>query len=97
MTQLTGRKTPFVSPKTVQLAHDYSKPAGLTQFLKAKLIGNIVQILSHQSSAMLNVYTDTNCIARLEEKETDWKAGDEVMVEVTPYDLTKGRIIFRFK
>jgi len=24
-------------------------------------------------------------------------AGDEVMVEVTPYDLSKGRIIFRFK
>jgi translation initiation factor IF-1 len=24
-------------------------------------------------------------------------SGDEVMVEVTPYDLTKGRIIFRFK
>jgi translation initiation factor IF-1 len=24
-------------------------------------------------------------------------AGDEVMVEVTPYDLTKGRIIYRFK
>ena len=24
-------------------------------------------------------------------------AGDEVMDEVTPYDLTKGRIIFRFK
>ena len=24
-------------------------------------------------------------------------AGDEVMVGVTPYDLTKGRIIFRFK
>jgi len=23
--------------------------------------------------------------------------GDEVMVEVTPYDLTKGRITFRFK
>ena len=22
--------------------------------------------------------------------------GDDVMVEVTPYDLTKGRIIFRF-
>ena len=22
--------------------------------------------------------------------------GDEVMVEVTPYDLTKGRIIFRY-
>ena len=23
-------------------------------------------------------------------------AGDEVMVQVTPYDLTKGRIIFRY-
>jgi len=23
-------------------------------------------------------------------------SGDQVMVEVTPYDLTKGRIIFRF-
>ena len=23
-------------------------------------------------------------------------AGDSVLVEVTPYDLTKGRIIFRF-
>lgn len=24
-------------------------------------------------------------------------AGDEVMVELTPYDLTKGRITFRYK
>jgi translation initiation factor IF-1 len=23
-------------------------------------------------------------------------AGDEVLVEVTPYDLTKGRIVFRY-
>ena len=23
-------------------------------------------------------------------------AGDQVMVEITPYDLTKGRIIFRY-
>ena len=24
-------------------------------------------------------------------------AGDEVLVEITPYDLTKGRITYRFK
>ena len=24
-------------------------------------------------------------------------AGDEVLLQVTPYDLTKGRIIFRYK
>lgn len=80
LAQLIGRKAPFVVPKITQLGHNYSKPAGLTQFLKANINGDIVQILSHQSSAMLNVYADTNCIARLEEKETDWKAGDEILV-----------------
>ena len=68
----------------MQLSHDYSKPAGLTQFLKAKLSATGVQILSHQSSAMLNVYADTNCIARLEEKETNWKEGDEIVVYQIP-------------
>lgn len=80
LAQLTGRKSPFVAPKIARLSHDYSKPAGLTQFLKAHINGDFVQILSHQSSAMLNVYTDTNCIARLEEKDTVWKEGDEVTV-----------------
>jgi molybdopterin molybdotransferase len=80
LAHLTGRKSPFIVPKIARLGHDYSKPAGLTQFLKANITGDVVQILSHQSSAMLNVYADTNCIARLEEKETDWKVGDEVTV-----------------
>jgi molybdopterin molybdotransferase len=80
LAHLTGRKSPFIVPKIARLGHDYSKPAGLTQFLKANMNGNVIQILSHQSSAMLNVYADTNCIARLEEKETDWKVGDEVTV-----------------
>ena len=84
LSQLTGRKSPFVVPKTAQLSHDYSKPAGLTQFLKAKSTGDKVQILSHQSSAMLNVYTDANCIARLEEKETDWAEGDELTIYQIP-------------
>ena len=84
LAQLTGRKLPFVTPKTAKLAHNYAKPAGLTQFLKAKLTGDNVQILSHQSSAMLNVYTDTNCIARLEEKDTNWKEGDEITVYQIP-------------
>ncbi|MEJ6582551.1 MAG: molybdopterin molybdotransferase MoeA [Crocinitomicaceae bacterium] len=80
LAHLTGRKSPFIAPKIARLGHDYSKPAGLTQFLKANMNGNVIQILSHQSSAMLNVYADTNCIARLEEKDTDWKSGDEITV-----------------
>ncbi len=80
LAQLTGRKSPFVVPKIAHLVHDYSKPEGLTQFLKANLTGDNLRILSHQSSAMLNVYTDTNCIARFEEKETNWAKGDEIMI-----------------
>ena len=84
LAQLTGKKSPFIVPKITQLSHDYSKPAGLTQFLKAKSTGDKVQILSHQSSAMLNAYTDTNCIARLEEKKTAWVEGDKVTIYQIP-------------
>jgi len=52
----------------------------LTQFLKANFKGDAVTILSHQSSAMLNIYTDTNCILRLEENDTDWNVADEVVI-----------------
>ncbi len=80
LAQLTGRKTPFNPPRVVELTHDYTKPKGLTQFLKANFKGDTVTILSHQSSAMLNSYTDANCILRLEENDTDWSAGDEVVI-----------------
>ena len=80
LAQLTGRRTPFNPPRVVELTHDYTKPKGLTQFLKANFKGDTVTILSHQSSAMLNIYTDANCILRLEENDTDWSAGDEVVI-----------------
>ena len=33
---------------------------------------------------------------KLRKIELEFFAGDNVMVEMTPYDLTKGRITFRF-
>mgnify|MGYP003329790653 FL=1 len=35
--------------------------------------------------------------ARMRKNRIRVLAGDEVLVQVTPYDLTKGRIIFRYK
>jgi translation initiation factor IF-1 len=42
------------------------------------------EIIAHAAGRMRK-----NCIRVL--------AGDKVLVEMTPYDLSKGRIIFRFK
>ena len=35
--------------------------------------------------------------ARMRKNRIRVLAGDEVLVQITPYDLTKGRIIFRYK
>ncbi len=51
---------------------------------KVKLLTNGHKIIAHTAGKMRK-----NRIRVL--------AGDEVLVEMTPYDLTKGRIIYRFK
>ena len=51
---------------------------------KVKLLGNGHEVLAHISGKMRK-----NFIRIL--------PGDRVLVEVTPYDLTRGRIIYRFK
>ena len=38
-----------------------------------------------------------NTAGRMRKNRIRVLAGDEVLVQVTPYDLTKGRIIFRYK
>ena len=47
-------------------------------------LGNGHEVLAHAAGKMRK-----HCIRVL--------AGDKVTVEMTPYDLTKGRITFRFK
>ena len=61
--------------------------------------GKVTELLPN---AMFRVKLENNhevlahTAGRLRKNRIRVLAGDEVKVEVTPYDLTKGRIIFRF-
>ena len=61
--------------------------------------GKVVEILKNAQFRILleNGHTITaHTAGKLRKNRIRVLAGDNVMVEVTPYDLTKGRIIFRF-
>ena len=61
--------------------------------------GKVIDLLPH---AMFRVKLENNHIVtaltagKLRKNRIRVLQGDNVTVEVTPYDLTKGRIIFRF-
>ena len=61
--------------------------------------GKVIELLPN---AMFRVQWENNHIVtahtagKLRKNRIRVLAGDQVMVEVTPYDLTKGRIIFRY-
>ena len=62
--------------------------------------GTIIEALSN---AMFRVELENghevlaHTAGRMRKNRIRVLAGDEVLVQVTPYDLTKGRIIFRYK
>ena len=62
--------------------------------------GSIIEALSN---AMFRVELENghevlaHTAGRMRKNRIRVLAGDEVLVQVTPYDLTKGRIIFRYK
>ena len=61
--------------------------------------GKVTELLPN---AMFRVTLENNHVVlahtagKLRKNRIRILAGDQVMVEVTPYDLTKGRIIFRY-
>jgi molybdopterin molybdotransferase len=63
-----------------RLTADYKKTAKLTHFLKARILEGKVEILTGQSSAMLNSFVTANCIAKLESGREEWSEGDEISV-----------------
>ena len=70
---------------------------GKQDFLEFK--GEVKELLPN---AMFKVKLENNheilahTAGKLKKNRIRILAGDSVLVEVTPYDLTKGRIIFRF-
>ena len=61
--------------------------------------GKVIEILKNAQFRVLleNGHTITaHTAGKLRKNRIRVLAGDQVLVEMTPYDLTKGRITFRF-
>ncbi len=65
-----------------------------------KFAGVVVELLPN-ATFRVKLENDHEIIAhtagRMRKNRIRVLAGDKVEVEMTPYDLTKGRIVFRFK
>ena len=67
---------------------------------KIEFKGKVTELLPN---AMFRVMLENNhevlahTAGRMRKNRIRVLAGDEVLVQITPYDLTKGRIIFRYK
>lgn len=63
-----------------KLSADFTKKPGLTQFMKAKYIGDQVTILHAQESYKMNAFVESNCMVELDEDKSRFSQGDQVRV-----------------
>ncbi len=66
------------------LSSDYSKPTGLTHFLKGSYEAGKVTPLGAQESYRLRSFAQANCLIYLAEEKTEFKSGDEVTIFILP-------------
>lgn len=77
---MTRRNEGYLKRKFVKLNGDFEKSASLTVFLKGMVVEETVEILSFQSSAMLNSFIDANCLIKLDEGITKFTKNQLVEV-----------------
>lgn len=70
--------------KNAILQTDMRKPAGITHFLKAYFDGKTVKDLKAQESFRLSSFAKANCLIKLDEDRTEYKAGEEVEIHILP-------------
>ncbi|MDB5191146.1 MAG: molybdopterin molybdochelatase [Segetibacter sp.] len=81
--QLINRKG-LIEEKQLSLAKRYTKPVGLTLFLKGFYEGNKVTPLGSQESYKLSSFAIANCLICLDEDKSEFKEGDVVVVYKLP-------------
>ncbi|SDH24685.1 molybdopterin molybdotransferase [Pedobacter terrae] len=67
-----------------RLTHTYSKPLGLTHFLKGKYENGLVTPLHAQESYRLSSFAQANCLICLDETKEHFKEGDIQTVLILP-------------
>lgn len=78
--QLSGIKTDYQTTIQKPLAHDYLVNNSRSQFLKAILSDDVVTILSHQDSSMLDSFALANALVSVPNGNYDLRQGDKVAV-----------------
>lgn len=73
-----------LATKSLPLENPYEKPAGITHFLKARIVNQKVQILAGQDSYKLNMLAKADGIAVIPETAAKLSAGDLVEVHLLP-------------
>lgn len=69
---------------TATLANSYSKPRGLTHFLKGSFDGTQARILQAQASYQLSSFAEANCLVMLAEDREQYETGEEVELLLLP-------------
>ena len=69
---------------SVPLAHDFKKPEGLTQFLKAYFDGEKVSTHTGQESYRLSSFASANCLAVIPEEMGAVSSGSIIKIHLLP-------------
>jgi molybdopterin molybdotransferase len=78
--RLSGNENVLFQPIKLQLKSDLNVNDARDQFLKAKISFNSVEVLTHQSSAMLNSFALANALVYVPNGNYTLKSGEEVQV-----------------
>ncbi|MES2575783.1 MAG: gephyrin-like molybdotransferase Glp [Bacteroidota bacterium] len=77
---LSGKAPNYNQSKPISIAHDYSVRNTRSQFLKANIIDDEANVLSHQASSMLNSFAVSNGLVFVPDGTYELKKGDKVEV-----------------
>jgi len=77
---ISGEAVNYNQTTAIKLAHDYSVRNTRSQFLKASIVNDEVNVLSHQASSMLNSFSVSNGLVFVPEGTYELQKGDKVEV-----------------
>lgn len=77
---LSGKAENYNQSKKISIGHDYSVRNTRSQFLKASIVDDEANVLSHQASSMLNSFAVSNGLVFVPDGIYELKKGDKVEV-----------------
>jgi molybdopterin molybdotransferase len=82
--KILSHKSNSVIEVQAELTHGYSKPAGLTHFLKGKYENGLVTPLHAQESYRLSSFAQANCLICMDETKENFNKSDILSILILP-------------